>query len=1068
MKIIKLKKRTVFSLAVCLGSIGLWNLEASAAHTGGNSVSGKIAQTQTDAKKKVTGVVKDENGEPVIGATIREKGTSNAVITDIDGNFTMSVSDNAVLQVSYIGYTEQEVPVAGKTSVDISLKESADMLNEVVVTGYMTQRKADLTGAVSVVSVDEMQKEGENNPVKALQGRVPGMYITADGTPSGSATVRIRGIGTMNNNDPLYIIDGVPTTAGMHELNGNDIESIQVLKDASSASIYGSRAANGVIIITTKRGKQGRLSINFDASVSASLYQSKLKMMNTEQYGQTLFTAYANSGTDPNSNPIGYRYNWSYDANGYPVLNSMLLPKYLDSANTIATSAGTDWFDEITRTGVIQQYNLSVTNGTDKGSYFFSMGYYKNDGLIKYTNFDRLSARMNADYKLFDGIVTIGENFTLNRTTEVAAPGNIINDAMIALPMIPVHTVDGKGWGGPSSTMPDRQNIANVNYNNRDNKYTYWRMFGDAHININPLKGLNIRSTFGLDYAQKLAMTYTYPYDNGDLLSDTKNAIRMGQEHWTKWMWNAVATYNLDLGKHKIDLMAGTELNKEDDIYLSAYREDFAIISKDYMYPDAGTGTAQAGGGAGSYSLASFFGKANYSYDDKYLASFTIRRDGSSRFGKNNRWGTFPAFSVGWRISQEPFMKKLSNVIEDLKIRAAWGQTGNQSIDNTARYSIYDSNYGTGDAPTYGTSYDIAGTNGGSLLSSGFRRTQLANDNLKWETTTQTNVGIDFSLFHSDFYGSVEYYDKQTKDILIKPSYIGVMGEGGGQWRNVGKMQNRGFELNLGYRHNTKYGFSYDITGNLSLNRNKVKFVPEDVASTGDFGGNGVMNIIGHSINMYAGYVADGLFRTQEEVDNYLAKYDVRIGQPGLGRIRYKDVNGDNIIDSKDQTWIGNPNPDFTYGLNIALRYKGFDLTMFWQGVQGVDVDVQAIKKNSDFWSLGDMNANRTTRLLDAWSPTNTGSDIPAVSMSDLNNEARFSTYFIENGSYLKLRTLQLGYTFPENVIKHIGMQSLRLYVSAQNLLTIKSANFTGMDPENPTTGYPIPLNLTFGLNVAF
>ena len=1021
----------------------------------------------TAAAQKITagGTITDSRGDAIIGATVMEVGTSNGAITDLDGHFTIKVDKDAKLRFTFIGYKTVEAPVsAGMT---ITLNEDSKLMDEVVVTGYTTQRKADLTGAVAVVNVEDLQKEGENNPMKALQGKVPGMYITANGNPSGSATVRIRGIGTMNNNDPLYIIDGVPTQAGMHELNGNDIESIQVLKDAASASIYGSRAANGVIIITTKRGKNGKVRVNFDASLTASFYQSKLQMMNTEQYGQTLWTAYTNAAMDPNTNPIGYRFNWGYNEQNSPILYDMSLPKYLDAKNTIATSAGTDWFKEISRTGVIQQYNLSITNGTDKGSYFFSMGYYKNDGLIKYSDFDRISARMNGDYKLLGDIVTIGENFTVNRTSEIQAPGNIINDAMISLPLIPVHTVDGKGWGGPSSTMPDRQNIARVNYDNRDNRYTYWRMFGDAHININPFKGLNIRSTFGLDYAQKQSMIYTFPYSNG-VLSDTKSAVNMGQEHWMRWMWNAVATYNFEAGKHRLDLMIGTELNHEDDLNLWAYREGFAIISTDYMYPSAGTGLAQANGGAGTYSLVSFFGKTNYSYANRYLASFTIRRDGSSRFGVNNRWGTFPSFSLGWRFSEENFMNVTKNVIDDLKIRASWGQTGNQSIDNTARYSIYDANYGTGDAPTYGTSYDIIGSNGGALLPSGFRRIQLQNPNLKWETTIQTNVGLDFSLFHSDLYGSLEYYYKKTKDILIKPSYIAVVGEGGGQWRNVGKMENKGFELNIGYRHTTSYGFTYDVSGNFSLNRNKILFVPEDVASTGDFGGNGVKNIIGHSINMYAGYVADGLFKSQEGVDAYKAKYLVKIGNPDVGRIRYKDVNGDNVIDSKDQTWIGNPNPDFTYGLNIALKYNGVDLTMFWQGVQGIDVDVSAIKKNSDFWSLGDMNANRTTRLLGAWSQANPNSNIPAVSLSDLNNEARFSTYFIENGSYLKLRTLQVGYTFPDNVMHKVKMSKFRIYVSTENLLTVKSKSFTGMDPENPTTGYPIPLNLTFGLKIGF
>ena len=1002
-------------------------------------------------------VTSKTDGQPIIGASVIETiSTTHGTITDFDGNFTLSVPTNATLKISYIGY--KPVTVKAAASIQVLLEEDTQMVDEVVVTGYTTQRKADLTGAVSVVKVDEIQKQGENNPVKALQGRVPGMNITADGNPSGTATVRIRGIGTLNNNDPLYIIDGVPSKAGMHELNGNDIESIQVLKDAASASIYGSRAANGVIIITTKQGRKGQIKINFDASVSASMYQSKLDMMNTEQYGRTLWQANVNSGKNPNANSIGYQYDWGYNAEGYPVLDNIYVPKFIDDANTIATG-DTDWVDEITRTGFIQQYNLSLSNGTERGNYFFSLGYYKNDGLIKYTNFDRISARINSDYKVIDNILTIGEHFTLNRTTEVQAPGNIMSDAMIALPMIPVHTVDGTNWGGPNSTMPDRQNVARIIYDNRNNRYTYWRLFGDAYVNLNPVKGLNIRSTFGLDYAQKYQRNFTLPYNTGFLNSD-KDAVEMKQEHFTKWMWNAVATYELEIGKHRGDVMAGMELNREDDINFATYREGFAILTPDYMYPSAGVGQSQASGGAGGFSLVSFFGKLNYSYADKYLLSFTLRRDGSSRFGSNNKYATFPSVSLGWRISQEAFMEKTKDVIDDLKIRAAWGQTGNQDIENYARYSIYESKYGTGNPPTYGTSYDITGSNGGSLLPSGFVRTQIGNDDIKWETTTQTNVGMDFSLFNQTLYGSAEYYYKKTTDILIKPSYIG--GEGGGQWRNAGSMENKGFEFNLGYRNKTAFGLSYDINANLGLYRNKILFVPGEVASTGDFGGDGVMNIIGHSINMRAGYIADGIFKSQEEVDNHADQTG-----KGVGRIRYKDLDNNGVIDTKDQTWIGNPNPDFTYGLNIYLEYKNFDLTMFWQGVQGVDV-YNEVKKNTDFWSVGDMNANRGTRLLGAWTPQNPGSDIPAVCLEDLNNEKRISSYYVENGSYLKLRNLQLGYTLPTDISKKIKIERLRFYFSAQNLLTIKSKNFTGMDPENPNFGYPIPLNLTFGFNIGF
>ena len=1003
-------------------------------------------------------VVSKTDGESIIGATVIETNqTSNGTITDIDGNFTLSVPQGAELSISYIGF--KTVNVKAQATLNIVLEEESELLQEVVVTGYTTQRKADLTGAISVVSIDEIAKQNENNPIKALQGRVPGMNITADGNPSGNATVRIRGVGTLNNNDPLYIIDGVPTKSGMHELNGNDIESIQVLKDAASASIYGSRAANGVIIITTKKGKEGQIKINFDASIAASMYTNKMEVLNAEEYGRAMWQAYVNEGQDPNTNALGYKYSWGYDANGYPQLNNISMSKYLDSANTVP-AADTDWFDETTRTGIIQQYNVSVSNGSEKGSSFFSLGYYKNIGIIKDSDFERFSARINSDYNLIGKFLTIGEHFTLNRTSEVQAPGGFLQNVLQFNPSLPVYDINGE-YAGPVGGYPDRENPVARLDRNSDNRYTYWRMFGDAYINLNPFKGFNVRSTFGLDYAQKSQRIFTYPITEGNVAND-KNAVEAKQEHWTKWMWNAIATYNLEIGKHRGDAMVGMELNREDDINFSGYKEDYSILTPDYMWPNAGSGTAQAYGSGEGYSLVSFFGKLNYSYADKYLLSFTLRRDGSSRFGSNNKYATFPSVSLGWRISQEAFMEKTKDVIDDLKIRAAWGQTGNQDIENYARYSIYESKYGTGNPPTYGTSYDITGSNGGSLLPSGFVRTQIGNDDIKWETTTQTNVGMDFSLFNQTLYGSAEYYYKKTTDILIKPSYIGILGEGGGQWRNAGSMENKGFEFNLGYRNKTAFGLSYDINANLGLYRNKILFVLGEVASTGDFGGDGVMNIIGHSINMRAGYIADGIFKSQEEVDNHADQTG-----KGVGRIRYKDLDNNGVIDTKDQTWIGNPNPDFTYGLNIYLEYKNFDLTMFWQGVQGVDV-YNEVKKNTDFWSVGDMNANRGTRLLGAWTPQNPGSDIPAVCLEDLNNEKRISSYYVENGSYLKLRNLQLGYTLPTDISKKIKMERLRFYFSAQNLLTIKSKNFTGMDPENPNFGYPIPLNLTFGFNIGF
>ena len=1012
--------------------------------------------------EEASGNVTDNSGEPVIGATVTVVGgQGNAgTVTDIDGNFKVQVQSGSKLSISFMGYKTQVVKAA--KGLRIVLEEDAKLLNEVVVTGYTTQRKADLTGAISVVSVDEIAKQNENNPIKALQGRVPGMNITADGSPSGTATVRIRGIGTLNNNDPLYIVDGVPTKAGMHELNGNDIESIQVLKDAASASIYGSRAANGVIIITTKKGKEGKVKVDFDGSISVSTYAHKMDVLNAKEFGQVMWRAYMNDGMDPNTNGLGYSYDWSYNEQGNPVLNGISMKKYLDDAGT-TPAADTDWFDEVTRKGVVQQYNVSVSKGSDKGSSFFSLGYYKNLGIIKESDFERFSARMNTEYKLLkNNSLTVGEHFTVNRTSEVAAPGGFLQNVLQFNPSLPIYTEDGN-YAGPVGGYPDRYNPVAVLERNKDNRYTYWRMFGDAYINLNPFKGFNIRTTFGLDYSQKQQRFFTYPVTEGNV-ANNKNAVEAKQEHWTKWMWNAIATYNKEIGQHRFDLMVGMELNRQDDIYFSGYKEGFAVLKPDYMWPDAGTTGAQAYGGGSGYSLVSFFGKANYNYADKYMASFTIRRDGSSRFGKNNRYATFPSVSAGWRINQENFLKKAS-WIDDLKIRASWGQTGNQEIDNLARYTIFVSNYGVGEngGQSYGTSYDIAGTNGGSTLPSGFKRNQIGNDDIKWETTTQTDLGLDFAFLGNTLYGNFDWYFKKTKDILVYMPGIAVMGEGSSQWINAGEMENRGFEFNIGYRNKTNFGLKYDITANISSYRNKITALPTTVAANGTFGGNGVKSVIGHPMGAQVGYVCDGIFKSQEEIDNHATQEGA-----GLGRMRWKDLDHDGKITELDQTWIYDPVPDFTYGFNIYLEYKNFDFTAFFQGVQGVDI-ISDLKKETDIWAgLNIGNLNKGRRLLSAWSVDNPTSDIPALTLSDNNNEKRVSSYWVENGSYLKLRTIQLGYNFPQSIASKLSMQRLRMYVSAQNLFTIKSSSFTGLDPENPNYGYPIPLNLTFGLNVTF
>ena len=1015
------------------------------------------------AQTEIKGTVVDTKGETIIGATVMEKGTSNGTITDFDGNFTIKVKEGAILVFTYIGYQTAELPA--QQDMKVTMKDDAEVLQEVVVTGYTTQRKADLTGAISTVSVDEMAKQNENNPMKALQGRVPGMNISADGNPSGAATVRIRGVGTLNDNDPLYIIDGVPTKAGMHELNGNDIESIQVLKDAASASIYGSRAANGVIIITTKKGKDGKVKVNFDGSIAASFYKNKIETMNASEWGRAYWQASVNDGLNPSNNNLGYNYDWSYDAKGNSVLNGMTMNMYLDE-NASVRAGDTDWFKEITRTGIVQQYNLSVSNGSEKGSSFFSIGYYDNQGTIKDTYFNRLSARANADYKLIKDIVVIGENFTVNRTRGVDAPGGVLEHALEFNPNFPIYAENGK-YAQALGAYSERENPLSMIDNTKDNKYTQWRMFGDVHLSITPFKNFMIRTTLGMDYTQKEQRFFTYPIANGKVMR-TDSAVEGKQEHNMRWMWNAIATYNLEIGKHRGDAMIGTEINRQDYKMYSSKRYELAILNTDYMWPSAGAGRQLADGFGEGFSLVSFFGKINYTYDDKYLASFTIRRDGSSRFGSSNQYGTFPSVSAGWRISQEKFMESTKGWLDNLKLRYSWGQTGNQEISNTARYTLYKAVISTGlwGSGQAGTSYDILGSNGGYDLPNGYVRNQRGNDDIKWETTTQHNIGLDFGILGNEIYGSFDWYNKKTKDILLLMDGIAAMGEGAVQWINAGEVKNNGWEFTVGYRHALPNGFSWDINGNISKYSNEITKLPETVAAKGTYGGNGVKSVVGHAMFSQVGYIYDGIFKSQDEIDNHAIQEGA-----GLGRIRYKDLNGDGRITEEDQDWIYDPTPAFTWGLNISLQYKNWDLTMFWQGVQGVDVDCRGYKSQTDFWANSAINVpylNKGVRVLDAWSPSNPDSNIPALTTSDTNNEGRVSSYYIENGSYAKLRTIQLGYNLPKQVVSKLYLDRIRLYASAQNLITIKSSKFTGVDPENPGFNYPIPLNLTFGVNVSF
>ena len=1023
-----------------------------------------LTSTIMYAQTEISGTVVDVTGETVIGATVMEKGTSNGTITDFDGNFRIKVNSGATLVFSFIGYQTQELPA--QDGMQVVMKDNAKELAEVVVTGYTTQRKADLTGSVSVVKTDELKSSSDTDPMRALQGKVPGMTISHDGSPVGAGTVRIRGIGSFNSSqDPLFIIDGVPTTTNLNTLNMNDIESMQVLKDAASASIYGSRAANGVIIITTRSGKKGdKIKVDFSANLTAQFYnqQTMMKLANTAEYATSMAQAAMNDGLDPEQYANNYGLTLNASA-GTPIkawnpatgdfqsftVNG-LYDGYINSKRTMRYS-DTDWLDEISRTGFSQSYDLSLSNATDKASALFSLGYKKNEGILKYTYFESIAARLNTSYKV-NKMITVGENATITYSDQVDCQP--LENALKMAPTVPVYEEDGVTFSGPVGGMSDRQNPLRELYHNRDNKLKIWRIFGNAYVNIQPIKGLLLRSNFGIDYDAGFIHSVTYTW-HSDVVNNSTPSSTVSQANDMKWTWSNTATYNFVLAnEHTFNLLAGIELYSQTRDDFSSYAQMYALENYKYMWPNAATGTQRATGIEEGYNLVSLFGKVDYNWKDLLLASFTIRRDGSSRFGENNRYGTFPAFTLGYRVSQHLGQEW----IDDLKLRASWGATGNQAISNYARYGLYAATYGG--ERNESTAYDLQ-LAGSGIFPSGFRATQSQNNDLKWETTTQWNVGLDYTLFGNSLYGTVDAYIKKVKDMLINPAYLGSMGEGGASWLNGPSLQNWGMEFAIGYRHTTEYGLKYNVNGNLDFFRNRVTYLPE--TTTGSYTHTSKENLVEAKkpYGSIVGYVVDGLFQSREEV--------LASGQENarVGGLKYADLDGNGIINEQDQTWIFNPVPNFSWGLNVELGYKDFDFSMFWQGVAGQDV-YNNQKFQTDFYSITDAGSNKGNRMLGAWTTGNTGSEIPALTTNNVGNENRASSYFVENGSYAKLRQVQIGYNVPQKYLLKVKMSSARVYISGHNLLTVKSSSLTCSDPENPNWAYPNSTSFSFGIQTSF
>ena len=987
-------------------------------------------------------VTSKTDGQPIIGASVVQNDSkSTGTITDLDGNFTISVPKNASLAISYIGY--KEVIIAAKPSLKIVMEEDSKMIDEVVVTGYMAEKKASLTGSVAVVKMKEVADIPTGNVMSGLQGRVAGMNVTTDGKPGGGNTdTKLRGITTINNSSPLYVIDGIQTHDNVASIiSSNDVESIQVLKDAASAAIYGAQAANGVIIITTKRAKEGDVKVSFDMSLTAQTFAGGVDMLDAYQWGDVYWQAYKNTyGTHPNSVVYG---------NGE---KAQLQEYYFDQNGVKIKSGNTDWAKEIFGTALMQNYNLSLSKGFKDGNVALTINYMNQDGLCRNTDYERFNSRLASNFRFVDGKVRVGESISVNHWLEHLNPSGIEELVIAQHPAIPVYDENGGYAGGYVDILGDKPNAVRLTDNEADNRHKSWRIFGSAYLEVEPIKNLVLKSQFGLNYTTGFNSTFVPKWSEADRKVDI-NELTVRQDNSVQWVWSNTANYSIELGKNNISAVIGTEAKKENGEHLQGYGRGLVIEDLDYRYLDTVTEGKSVSNNASTYAMVSYFGKVNYAFDDKYLISGTVRRDASSRFGKGNNSAIFPSVSAGWRVSREKFMERTQSWLSDLKLRASWGINGNDQIDNNATYNLYYTNMSNG-------SYNFNGD--GATVVPGVQKDRSGNNDLKWEETKQLNFGIDAAFFDARLGVTLDYFQKKTTDMLIQKPYIGVIGEGGYKWYNAASMDNNGVEATLTWRDEIK-DFKYDISFNLSYYKNKITELPDVIKYTWG-GGNGVdKTIVGQPFGSWMSYKADGIFKTKQEVYEYLSKYDVQIGAPGVGRIRYKDLN------TADMDWQGSDQPKFIGGLNIGASYKGFDLSVFFNGM------IRDAWNNSKFYTdlFQGWTGNHSTRLIDAMNAWNvyeqTGvynCNIPALTVVDNNVETRSSTFFIEDGSYVKLKTLTLGYTFPDKWIKKARLSNLRVYLQAQNVFTL--TNYTGADPEGLGYPYPQPRTYTFGLSLGF
>lgn len=984
--------------------------------------------------KTVTGTVTDVSGEPIIGANIRIKGTTTGTITDIDGNFSIEAEPQSVIEVSYIGYLTQETVINNQKSIRFLLKEDTKTLDEVVVIGYGVQKKADLTGSVANINTEKINTQSNANIGQALQGKIAGVDIVSQGGAPGSGTrIMVRGIGTLNNASPLYIVDGMYMNSIDH-INPNDIASIDVLKDASSAAIYGSRAANGVIIVTTKEGSntEGKPIIDLSVNLGISTASKFLDMLDAKGWAEVTTIA--------------------RQAIGKPAL---------DMATDLANKPDNDWQDIMFRPALMQNYNLSVKGGGKYSTYYTGLGYFNQDGIVKGTNYQRYNIQSKNDYKR--GIFSAGTNliisFSHDKPLHQELRGGMIGTILQSVPTLEKY--DDTREGGYGGTYGDVVNIphplAIIDDNIMDRYNENVKIFANLYAQIELFKGLKYKLNLTPDFSFERYKNYLNKYDFG-LATNSITQLTERQRRRRNILVENLLTFDRTFGEHKISALAGYTYQDSRFRHIQAYGEG---LPQGLEEIDAATTNRSNEGNSWRSVLTSILGRVFYSYQNKYLFTATIRRDGSSKFGKNNRYGYFPSFSLGWNVAEEKFMENV-HWLDQLKLRGGYGVLGNQEIDNY-QYSS-----------TITTGINYPDGNGG-LLQGAFPK-NFANPDIKWEETAMTNVGIDFMAFNNRLSLTADYYVKNTKDILLTVPIPISSGGANDPIRNAGKIRNNGFEFNLGWMDQPNPDISYGINLIGSFNKNKVIAMGSESGSIK--GGSTNQNITtsetkaGYPIGGYWLISTAGYFNSQEEVDAY-AKDGKKI-QPAAepGDIKFVDANNDGVINDDDRVFQGSPFPDFTFALNGNMRYKNFDLSIGLQGVLGNKI-YNATRQTLEDVTKG---SNFLASCLDYWTPENKNASHPRLTWDDPNRNTRAeSDRYLENGSYLRLRSVQLGYTFPQTWFKG-AIQHARVYINAENLFTITSysgyspdvnadnANYRGFD------NFIYPTNRTFmlGLNVTF